>query len=302
MPDVRLKGLSLFSWNNSSYSMEDKNVFFEVRKSITAGQIDAAEVMLREIASSSNDPFLLIQCASTLLVIGRSVASEKVLDDLYEDIQDYGGDLFLIAQAMRCLGKADLAVELLADIEKNGHVLREYALSLNIIGRFNDSFEVINSIKTQNLSDKILAVDSLSSMGRFEEAMEISDALYQQSPENYGVLRSRCAVLISSGRDKDAVKFARSILKANKNSANANAITAYVMHVIGNTKSAGAFSSKALRIDPSHVGAMEILALSLMDKSKFGGASIVAGAMNEKDPGNPAAVRILKECGGRTDQ
>lgn len=282
--------------------MEDKNVFFEVRKLISTGQIDAAEIMLREIVSSSKDPFLRIQCASTLLVIGRGVASEDVLYDLYEDLSEYEGDIFPIAQAMRGLGRADLAVELLADMEKNDDELREYALSLNINGRFNESVEVIHTIKSQNLSDKILAVDSYSSMGRYEEAMELSDLLYKEAPEDYGVLRSRSAALISSGRDKEAVKFARSLLKADKNSANANAVTAYVMHVIGNTKPAGAFSSKALRADPSHVGAMEILALSLMEKGKFGNASIVAGAMNEKEPGNPAAVRILKECGGRMDQ
>ncbi|HKM13375.1 MAG TPA: tetratricopeptide repeat protein, partial [Candidatus Methanomethylophilaceae archaeon] len=258
--------------------MEDKNVFFEVRKVIAAGQIDVAEMMLKEIALSSKDPFLRIQCASTLLVIGRGVASEEVLYDLYEDLSDYQGDIFPIAQAMRGLGRADLAVDLLADIEKSDVALREYALSLNIIGLFSESIDVINKIKAQNLSDKILAVDSYSSMGRYEEAMKLSDTLYQEAPGNYGVLRSRCATLISSGRDKEAVKFVRSLLKVNKNSANANAITAYVMHVIGNTKPAGAFSSKALRVDPSHVGAMEILALSLMEKGKFGNASIVAGA------------------------
>ncbi len=282
--------------------MEDKNVFLEVRRVIATGQIDVAEMMLKEIASSSKDPFLRIQCASTLLVIGRGVASEDVLYDLYEDLSDHDGDMFPIAQAMRGLGRADLAVELLADMEKGDNVLREYALSLNMIGRFSDSVEVVNKIGTLYLSDKVLAIDSLSSLGRSEEAMELSDTLYREAPENYGVLRSRCAALISAGRDKEAVKFVRNLLKADKNSANANAATAYVMHVIGNTKPAGAFSSKALRTDPSHIGAMEILALSLMEKGKFRDASIVAGAMNEKEPGNPAAVRILKECGGRMDQ
>ena len=282
--------------------MEDKNVFFEVRKMIASGQIDIAEVMLREIASSSNDPFLQIQCSSTLLVIGRGVASEQVLDDLYEDLSDYDGDLFPIAQAMRGLGRADLAVDLLVDMEKNDVVFREYALSLNIVGLFGDSVEIVNKIKAPSLSDEVLTVDSLSSMGRSEEAIKLSDALYKEMPEDYGVLRSRCGALISAGRDKDAVKFVRSLLKTDKNSADANAVTAYVMHVIGNTKPAGAFSSKALRVDPSHVGAMEILALSLMENGKFRNASIVAGAMNEKEPGNPAAVRILKECGGRMDQ
>lgn len=278
-------------------------MFFEVKKVIAAGQIDVAEAMLREFAlSSSNDPFLQIKCASTLLAIGRSVASEEILKDLYEDISNYDGDLFPIAQAMRGLGRADLAIELLAEMEESDAILREYALSLNIVGLFNDSIEVINKIKTPNLSDKVLVIDSLSAMGRSEEAMKRSDVLYQETPENYAVLRSRCAALISAGRDKDAVKLARNLLKVDKKSANANTVTAYVMHVMGNTKTAGAFSSKALRIDPSHVGAMEILAMSLMETGKFRGASIIAGAMNEKEPGNPAAVRILKECGGRSDQ
>lgn len=87
--------------------MEDKNVFLEVRKVIATGQIDLAETMLRDIAFSSNDPFSRIQCASTLLVIGRGVASEDVLYDLYEDLSDHDGDIFPIAQAMRGLGRAE---------------------------------------------------------------------------------------------------------------------------------------------------------------------------------------------------
>lgn len=279
--------------------MEVEKTFFEVKKAISAGNIDAAEAMLLSLASSSGDPFVRIQCASTLMIIGRNTSSENVLEELSENLPERTVTLFQVAQAMRGLGRADLAAGILADLGEEDAVMREYALVLNMLGRYGESVSVVEKISRPSISDRVLMADGLSSSGESRKALELTESLLNDFPESYDVKRSRCTALIFAGMEKEAVKFARVLLKNDKNSSDANAIAAYVMHADGKSQSAGAFASKALRSDPSHIGAMEMLALSLMDKGKLREASIVAGAMNEKEPGNPAAVRILKECGGK---
>ncbi|HKM09406.1 MAG TPA: hypothetical protein VJX93_02815 [Candidatus Methanomethylophilaceae archaeon] len=281
--------------------MNDAKAVADIRNVIAAGQMDTAELLLMNRASSSDDPLIRVQCASTLLVIGRNAASEEVLEDLYDDLWDYEGDKLPIAEGMRGLGRADLAAKILEDEKENDPVLREYALSLSMIGRHDEAIEAIRKVNEPVLDDRITLIDSLSATGNHGEAMEISDELYRNDPGDYGVLRSRSAALISAGRDKEAVKFVRGLLKADKKSPNANAATAYVMHVVGNTKAAGAYASNALKADQTHIGAMEVLAMSLMESGKFKEAGIVAGALNESDPGNLTAVKILKERGGMND-
>ncbi|MDN5357058.1 MAG: tetratricopeptide repeat protein [Candidatus Methanomethylophilaceae archaeon] len=279
--------------------MEVEKAFFEVEKAISAGDVDAAETMLLSLASSSGDPFVRIQCASTLMIIGRTVSSENILEELSENLPEGTEALFQVAQAMRGLGRADLAAGILADLGEEDAVMREYALVLNMLGRYEDSVSVAEKISYPFISDRVLMADGLSSSGEFRKALELTESMLNDFPESYDVQRSRCTALISAGMDKEAVKFVRTLLKNDKNSSDANAVAAYVMHVEGKSQSAGAFASKALRLNPSHIGAMETLALSLMDRGKFREASIVAGAMNEKEPGNPAAVGILKECNGK---
>ncbi len=279
--------------------MNDDKALSDIRNVIAAGQLDTAEILLRERASSASDPLIKIQCASILLVIGRSEASDEVLENIHEELRDTNENSFSVAQAMRGLGRGDLAVDLLRDMTENDAVLREKAMSFSMIGRYREAIDAVEKISEKTADDSVLLLESLSSLGEHDKALKLSDELFEKHPDSYNVLRSRGGALIASGKDKEAVKYARKLMKDNKDSADANAVAAYVMYIIGNTKPAGAFSSKALRIDGTHVGAMEILALSLMDKDKHKNACIVAGAMNEKEPGNPAAVRILRECGGK---
>lgn len=279
--------------------MKDEKAFSDIEKVITAGQLDTAEFLLLNRVESADDPLVKIQCASILLVIGRSETADEVLTDLYDEVYGEDINLFPVAQAMRGLGRGDLAIGLLEDMIDSDDVLREKAISLNMIGRFEEAIESLEKISVMNAEDSVLMLESLSSLGEHEKALKLSDELVEEFPDNYNVLRSKGGALIAAGKEKEAVKYARRLMRTMKNSPDSNAVGAYVMYIIGNTKLAGSFSSKALREDETHTGAMEILAMSLMDKGEFKNACIIAGAMNEKEPGNPAAVRILRGCGGK---
>lgn len=278
--------------------MEDA-IFNAVRERIVQNDKDAAVAMLSNLSSSSDDPFVKIKAASILLVIGRSDISDRILEDLYDGLPEDEDGRFSVAQAMRGLGRPDLASEILSDLEKTDRVLREYAISEANLGNHSSAYESTEKIRSPTLGDRILSADCLSFMGKHPEALALSESLLNEYPDVYDVIKCRCSALIAADRGKEALALAKSLQKKDKNSPNAYAAGAYVTHVIGQSKLAGAFASKALRIDPNHLGAMEILALSLMDKGKYREASIVAGAMNERDPGNKSAVRVLKECAGK---
>lgn len=279
--------------------MNDEKALSDIKKVIAAGQLDTAEFLLLNRADSAEDPLVKVHCASILLVIGRTESSDKVLEELYDEVYGEDADMFPVAQAMRGLGRGDLAFGLLEDMIESDGVLREKTMSLNMMGRFEEAIESAEKISVLTADDSVLLIESLSSLGEHDKALKMSEELSKEFPDDYNVLRARGGALIAAGKEKEALKYARGLMKAKKDSADANAVGAYVMYIIGNTKPAGAFSSKALRIDETHTGAMETLALSLVDKGEFKNACIVAGAMNEKEPGNPAAVRILRLCGGK---
>ena len=137
-------------------------------------------------------------------------------------------------------------------------------------------------------------VDIYSSLGEHSAANKIAESLIGEFPKEYVVMRCYVTALILAGRDKEAVKFVRSCLKDK--SADSNAIAAYVMRITGNIKAAAGYATRAIQIDNGHVGAMETLGICLAEKGEIDKARIVAGAINEKSPGDKAALNVLSYC------
>jgi tetratricopeptide (TPR) repeat protein len=277
----------------------EEETFAAVREKIIRNDTETAVAMLSELASSSDDPFVKIKSASVLLAIGKPDVSDGILEDLYDNLPENPEKRFAAAQAMRGLGRPDLASEILSEMEKTDKVLREHAISEANRGNYSSAYGLIEKIENPSLDDRILAADSLSSSGKIPEALALSESIFKEHSDVYGAVRCRCGALIAADRGKEALALAKSLRKKDKNSPDAYAAGAYVTRIIGKSDLAGAFASKALRIDPNHLGAMEILAQSLMDREMYRDAGIVAGAINEKDPGNRIAVYVLKECAGR---
>ena len=78
--------------------------------------------------------------------------------------------------------------------------------------------------------------------------------------------------------------------------ADGYALMAYYQWLNGNSTASGAFSSKALKLENKHLGALETIGLSFADKGSIWEAKIAAGAINEIEPGSPAVFRILALC------
>ena len=71
---------------------------------------------------------------------------------------------------------------------------------------------------------------------------------------------------------------------------------AFYQWLDGNSTAGGAFSSKALKLENKHLGALETIGLCFAEKGSFWEAKIAAGAINEIEPGSPAVFRILAVC------
>ena len=68
------------------------------------------------------------------------------------------------------------------------------------------------------------------------------------------------------------------------------------MWINGKIPAAANYANRALHVDPLHVGALEVMAMCFVEKGKYTQAKLFAGAINEKEPGSPAVIRILDAC------
>ena len=102
--------------------------------------------------------------------------------------------------------------------------------------------------------------------------------------------------MFKRGESKEAIKFAKSFLKEDKKNIDNLALNAYVMRINGRTPAAVNYCNRVLNTDFKHIGALETLALCFIEKKSFVNAKLLAGAINDADPGNPAVIRILDAC------
>ena len=94
----------------------------------------------------------------------------------------------------------------------------------------------------------------------------------------------------------DGEKPASAKERLKEKTADGYALMAFYQWLDGNTTAGGAFSSKALKLENKHLGALETIGLCFAEKGSFWEAKIAAGAINEIEPGSPAVFRILAVC------
>ncbi len=278
--------------------MDTEAEFAAVRSDIAEGRLSDVPAKMRSIAEASGEPFTIIKCMSLL----KSVGDDSVMPDLMEmlsaSIRDDETRL-QSAMALRSLGYPSKALGLLKALGDGDTVLRESASCLMDMDENDEALDRLRGIREPTPQDGCMIVEALGSLGEHSEAVEVASALLERHPGLYDVRLRYVSALISAGRQKDAIKYARAALK--EKSADANALAGYVMWVTGNVKSAGAYSSRAVQMDRSHVGAMEVLGLCLAEKGEIDKARIVAGAINEVRPGDKAVLNILSYCSMRSE-
>lgn len=274
--------------------MDTESAFAEITKDITDGNTDCIGRKVLDIVSEDKTPFTLIKSISLLKVVNDFESINAVVDILLASLPEDEETKLQIVTALNGLEMPTIAYGILKNMPKNDSVNRLSAICLFDMEEYESALDKLNNIETMEIADRILLTSVLSSLGEHSEAISNAEKLLSENPKSYDVCSSYVGALMLAGRNKDVVKYARAALK-NK-TADANALAAFAMRVSGNIKAAAGYASRAIQMDPTHIGAMETLGLCLVEKGEYDKAKIIAGAINEISPGNKAAVNIISYC------
>lgn len=274
--------------------MSNDDSFNEIVADLSAGRTDEVSSKSIALAEETDDPFTIVKCISLLKVANDKETISKLIDILMTKVPEEYNPRVEIAGALRGLEYPHKAYEILKGMEGEDPLTRIKSICLAEMEEYEMALSCVTGIKEQTVGDRVLMVDIYSSLGEHSAANKIAESLIGEFPKEYVVMRCYVTALILAGRDKEAVKFVRSCLKDK--SADSNAIAAYVMRITGNIKAAAGYATRAIQIDNGHVGAMETLGICLAEKGEIDKARIVAGAINEKSPGDKAALNVLSYC------
>ena len=274
--------------------MDIDSAFDAIRSDMAAGHLSEVGPKVMEIADSTDDSFVLIKCMSLLKVVedNRTMSElvKKIMGNMDSDVQKR----IEIAGALRGLDYPMQAYDILKGMEQDDSISRLSALCLMDMEEYESALEANGRISNPTIGDRIMLTEIQSAIGEHKSAVNTATELLAGFPKEYEVMRCYVSALILGGRDKEAIKYARMVLKDK--TADANALAAYVMRVLGNIKAAGGYATRAVQMDNKHIGAMETLGICLAQKGEYDKARIVAGAINEASPGNKAALNVIEYC------
>jgi len=277
-------------------SMDIEKAFGNANLHIKNGKFELALMEVNSIVSGSpDDPVILIKSASLLKSIDLEERCQEILDMVVDCVtEDYEKKL-AVAVALRGLGRYEDSLTILDMLDDNDNIFRQKAKTALALKDADTALEYISEMRELNTDDRILLTEIQCARRDLKTAYEVAEKLSKEV-KGYDTLVNLCSVLIRMDRNKDAIKLGRSHLKEDKKNADSLALAAYIMRINGKTPAAANFAHAALKIDHTHIGALETMALCLIEKKKLLEAKMMAGVINENDPGNPAVIRILDAC------
>ncbi|MDR1404961.1 MAG: hypothetical protein LBJ20_05300 [Candidatus Methanoplasma sp.] len=277
--------------------MDKEKALKEIQSNIRAGKTELASKQTAELSNCfSDDPLMLLTCASLLKVTEDEKGAETIAERIPGSVRDTGISGLEVAKGLRGIGFPAEAEEILSGLDESEEVIRERMRALFDMRMYEESSLLYKLLNSPTTDDSAVMIEAVSAGGEHDSAVNMAENLLGEAPDDPTVMRCYCTVLSVSGKRKEAGKFVKDNLKKDKSSPNANALAAYYLWTDGKSASAGAYASKAIRQDPGNIMAMEILAYCLAEKGKSKEAKIIAGAINENEPGNSAVVRILDMC------
>jgi len=275
--------------------MDKEKALKEIQSNIKAGNTLLASRQISAMADHfSNDPFTLLTCVSLLKVIEDEGAARVLAVTISENVRDE--DRIEIAKGLRAAGFPEEAAKTLLNAAECEASVRETMRARFDMMDFRGAIESYGRLAEPTLEDTEIMIGALAALNEYDRAVKAARELLAEAPGVLSVQRCYCATLSAAGMFKEAERFVKDNLKKNRSSSDANALMSCHLWIDGKTAGAGAYASKAIREDPGNIIAMEILAYCLVEKGKIKEAKIVAGAINEKEPGDPAVFKILNMC------
>ena len=274
--------------------MDAHETMREIGRLAPLGDFDEVNRLSNELRESSDDPFVLLQCVSLLKVFRQKESMDAMVGKITSLVGDDRNRRIEIAGALKGLEYPSEALAIVRTLEQNDSTHRLAAMCLVDMEEFEDALAECSRIADPATVDRILLSGIYSGLGEHPAAIAEASRLAADVPGNYDVMVAYVTAHILGGKDKEAIRYARQCLKSKD--ADGNAIAAYTMRVMGNHKSAAGYATRALNLDPKHIGAMETLGICLAEKGEFDKARIVAGAINEVSPGHRSSMEILRYC------
>lgn len=274
--------------------MDNNEALQAIRQNIRDEKNDVAAIQIMDLASKNQgDPMILLTCCSMLRTIGNDKDFPGVLSVLMSHIPSDEKSRYEVATGLIGLGCLREAGRILEDLGDSDRVLRARAAVMHGTDRDAEALSALGKMGELGEIDRVLKVQVLGSMGRHDEAIAEAEDILKGS-ESYRAGRCYISALVFVDRTKDAARYAKDRMRSKD--ADGYALMAYYQWLNGNSTASGAFSSKALKLDGRHIGALETIGYSFCDKGTYWEAKVAAGAINEIEPGNPAVFRILAMC------
>ena len=276
--------------------MDIDKAFESIRDNIKNENYKAVRPEIDSIVASTDDVDTILKCASLLKTIDDEEGCQSLVDKALSSMPSDGSRDFDVALAVRGLGRPVEAYGLIKKFRDDNDRMSEVARTMLLADETEEALELARKIKDPTIQDRLLLCDILTSLGEFNDALKEAESIVADDDSSYRSLVNECSVLMRMGREKDAVKLAKSNLKEDKKNPDSLALNAYVMWINGKIPAAANYANRALHLDYSHVGALEVMAMCFVEKGKYTQAKLFAGAINEKEPGSPAVIRILDAC------
>lgn len=276
--------------------MDTDSAFDEIRSLVSQGRGPEAVGRVKDLAGSESDPMVRIKCLSLLKVIEDKETSKEVLRLLMDALPEDRESLIQVAGALRGLDFPSNAYSILKGVEVDDQVRTLMCLCLEDMEEYEMALETLDQIQEPSPFDRVMRTEVYSALGMHAKSVENAERLLAEMPTDFDVRRAYVSALMLAGRDKELVKYVRGCLK--EKGAESNALAAYAMRILGNTKAAAGYATRAIKLDQKNISAMETLGICLAEKGEYDKARIVAGAINEVSPGSRAALNVLSFIDG----
>lgn len=277
--------------------MDTEAAFEQIKNDIKDEKYDLVLPQVKLIVDScSGDINILFKCASLLKVVEEEEYCQEILDGVMESLPDDEAKRMDVAIALRGIGRAEDAYDIMTSFKSYVPDPYELALTMYSVGEYESALSVLEESGRDDQKSMILLTDIRCALGEFTTAMEIADKTIYYYGSSYDTLVNKCNVMFRTGDAKGTIKFAKQHVKESKANNDFLALEAYVMRINGRLPAAVNYASRVLKNDYTHIGALETMAMCFIEKKSFINAKLLAGAINDADPGNPAAIRVLDAC------
>ena len=289
--------ISYLSMTSYTRTMDVEKAFGNIRDNIKNENYGAVRPEIDSIvAANPDDVEIMLKCASLLKTIDDEKGCQSLVDKALAAVPSDGSMDYDVALAVRGLGRPEDAYSLIRRFRDDQDRMAEVARTMLMADEAEEALELIGKKDGLSVSDRLLRCDILNALGEFNDSLKEAESIVRDDGASYRSLVNECTVLMRMGREKDAVKLAKSNLKEDKKNPDSLALNAYVMWINGKIPAAANYANRALHADPLHTGALEVMAMCFVEKGRYTQAKLFAGAINEKEPGSPAVIRILDAC------